>query len=56
MASAQKHKQRSCYSYHRKPDFTGFHRKAAVKTSSKARKSLVESFLGMFKRQKKGDK
>nr|DAP86113.1 MAG TPA: hypothetical protein [Caudoviricetes sp.] len=56
MATAQKHRERSCYSYHNKPDFTGFHRKAAIKTTSKAKKSLAETFLGMFKRQKKGDK
>lgn len=56
MASVQKHRERSCYSYHNKPDFSGFHRKAAIKTINKAKKSLTETFLGMFKRQKKGDK
>ncbi len=56
MATAQKHRERSCYSYHNKPDFTGFHRKAAIKTTSKAKKSLAETFLGMFKRQNKGGK
>lgn len=56
MATAQKHRERSCYSYQNKPVFSGFHRKAAIKTTSKAKKSITEAFLGMFKKQKKGDK
>lgn len=51
-----KHMERSRYSYHKKPDFTRFHRKAAYKTASKARGSFVDSFFGLFKKQKKGDK
>lgn len=51
-----KHMERSKYSYHNKPDFTRFHKTAALKTASKARGSFVDSLFGMFKRQKKGDK
>lgn len=56
MATAQKHRERSRYSYHNKPDFSRFHRVAATKSVVKARGSFVDALLGMFKRQKKGDK
>ena len=56
MASRTKHMERSRYSYHKKVDYSGFNRKAQMKTASKVNKSLVESFLGMFSKKKKGDK
>ena len=60
MAGKVKHMERSKYSYHSKPDFADFHRKAGIKTQQKASKTLLStigSAVGsMFKRQKKGDK
>lgn len=56
MANKQKHMERSRYSHHKKVDYSGFIRKANLKTAKKTQKGLVESFFGMFKRGKKGDK
>lgn len=41
MATKNKHRERSHYSYHNKPDFTDFERKAKVKSSKKEKKSFL---------------
>ena len=56
MAGKLKHMERSRFSYNKGVDFSGFERKATLKSTKKANHNLVESFLGMFKRQKKEGK
>lgn len=54
MAGRQKHKVRSQYSYRDKVDFSGFTRQALIKTEKQVNRSMIETFLGLFKRQKVG--
>lgn len=62
MASAQKHKARSCYSYRTNrmnAPFSSFERRAIVKENDKnVKKSLAQMTKGFFKKvfSKKGDK
>lgn len=54
MAGAKKHMERSHYSYHSKPNFSHFHRKAVIKSDSKYKKSLLSRIMEkLFKHQSK---
>ena len=54
MASREKHKRRSCYSYRNNAsEFAGFARKVTIKNDRvKQHRSLREAFKNMFKRNK----
>ena len=46
MANRNKHRARSQYSYHNKPDFTDFERKANMKQIQKASQNSSAGLLG----------
>ena len=49
MANRNKHMARSQYSYHNKPDFTDFERKANIKQVQKASQKSSAGLLGKSK-------
>lgn len=49
MANRNKHMARSQYSYHNKPDFTDFERKANIKQVQKASQKSSAGLLGKLK-------
>lgn len=49
MANRNKHMARSQYSYHNKPDFTDFERKANMKQIQKASQNSSAGLLGKLK-------
>lgn len=49
MANRNKHKARSHYSYHNKPDFTDFERKANIKQIKKSSQKSSVGLLGKLK-------
>ena len=49
MANRNKHMARSHYSYHNKPDFTDFERKANIKQVKKTAKKAKTGLLGKIK-------
>lgn len=53
MATAQKHKQRSHYSYHQQKPFTAFRQNASRVENTAYNKSRIEKFLELlFKKEK----
>lgn len=49
MANRNKHMARSQYSYHNKPDFTDFERKATIKQRQKASQNSLTGLFGKLK-------
>lgn len=49
MANRNKHMARSHYSYHNKPDFTDFERRANMKQIQKASQKSSAGFIGKLK-------
>ena len=49
MANRNKHRARSQYSYHNKPDFTDFERKANMRQIQKASQNSSAGLLGKLK-------
>lgn len=49
MANRNKHMARSQYSYHTKPDFTDFERKANIKSIKKVSQKRSAGLLGKLK-------